>query len=75
MKTLYGLQDFEVQYWDTSTNQWATVPNGQLTNNNLVMNVFIFNEVTTPKIRVHVTNARAHFSRIVEVEAYGCSTP
>jgi hypothetical protein len=75
MTTVHGLKDFEVQYWDTSTNQWATVPNGQVTNNNLVLNVFIFNEVTTPKIRVHVTNANAHFSRIVEVEAYGCSSP
>jgi hypothetical protein len=29
--------------------------------------------VTTDKIRVHVLNAREHFSRVVEVEAFGCS--
>jgi hypothetical protein len=68
---VYGIQDFDVQYWDGSN--WVTVPNGHITNNSLAMNVLVFNEVTTTKIRVFVTNARTHFSRITEVEAFGCS--
>jgi PKD repeat protein len=67
--TVYGLLDFDVQYWDG--NQWVTVPNGSVTGNDHVMRVFTFPAVTTTKIRIVVNNARAHFSRIVEVEAYG----
>jgi hypothetical protein len=43
-----------------------------VTNNGFVMNSFAFPPVTTSKIRILVHNARAHFSRIVEVEATGC---
>ena len=67
---LYGLLDFQVQYWDGAN--WATVPGGSITNNNLVMNTILFEDITTTKIRVFVTNAREHFSRITEVEAIGC---
>jgi hypothetical protein len=67
--TYYGLLDFEVQTWDGSN--WVTVPNGNVTNNDKVMRVFTFPAVTTGKIRVLVHNARTHFSRIVELEAYG----
>ena len=67
---LYGILDFDVQYWDG--NAWVTVPGGHVTGNDRVMRVFSFSEVTTTMIRVVVTNAREHFSRIVEVEAIGC---
>jgi hypothetical protein len=69
----YGLLDFEVQYWDG--NAWVTVPNGSITNNDRVMRIFSFPEITTTKIRVWVTDARVHYSRITEVEAFGCSSP
>ena len=67
---LYGIQDFDVQYFD-GTN-WVTVQNGSITGNDRAANVFMFPDVTTTKIRVVVNAARAHFSRIVEVEAFGC---
>ena len=67
---MYGIQDFEVQYWDGS--QWVTVPNGAVTGNDKAMRVFTFPEITTTKIRVFVTNARNNFSRLTEIEAIGC---
>jgi hypothetical protein len=36
-----------------------------------VIRAFTFPAVTTTKIRILVNNARAHFSRIVELEAFG----
>ncbi|MCA1593762.1 MAG: PKD domain-containing protein [Acidobacteria bacterium] len=68
---LYGLLDYDVQYWDGAS--WVTIQS--ITGNNKVLRVIPFAEVTTTKIRVVVNNARAHFSRIVEVEAIGCPTP
>lgn len=70
--SLYGLLNFDVQYWDGS--QWITVPQGSVTGNDRVMRIFRFEEVTTTKIRVAVNSGRVHFSRIVELEAFGCST-
>jgi subtilisin family serine protease len=72
MATLYGLLDFDVQYWDGSA--WVTVPGGQVRGNSLVLRSVSFPELTTTKIRIHILNARQHFSRIVEVEAFGCSS-
>lgn len=69
--TVYGIQDFDVQYWDGS--QWITVPGGSVIGNDRVMRVFTFSPVTTTKIRVVVNTVRVHFSRIVELEAYGAS--
>jgi hypothetical protein len=66
---LYGLLDFDVQTWNGT--QWVTIPGGSVTGNDKVMRIFTFPAVTTTKIRVVVNNARAHFSRIVELEAYG----
>ena len=66
-----GLLDFDVQTWDGS--QWVTIPGGSVTDNDRVMRVFTFPDVTTTNIRIYVTNARNHFSRIVEVEAFGCT--
>jgi hypothetical protein len=70
---LYGIKDFEVQTWDGVN--WVTVPGGSVTGNDRVMRVFTFPEVTTTKVRVYVTGGRSDFSRIVEVEALGCSAP
>ena len=35
--------------------------------------ILIPSGITTDRIRMHVTKGRAHYSRIVEVEAFGCS--
>jgi hypothetical protein len=66
---LYGLRNFEVQYWTGSA--WAPVPGGTVTNNNLVWRKFTFAPLATSKIRVFVTaTADSVWSRINEVEAY-----
>jgi hypothetical protein len=67
--TLYGLIDYDVQYFDGSN--WVTIPGGSIRSNDKVMRDVTFPEVTTSKIRINVLAARAHFSRIVEVEAMG----
>jgi hypothetical protein len=66
--TLYGLQDFQVQYWDGAA--WTTVPNGSISGNNLVWRTITFPVVTTSKIRIWVTAALNTWTRIAEVEAY-----
>ncbi len=68
---LYGIRDFDVQYWDGL--QWVTVPGGNVLGNDKAMRVFLFSDVTTTKIRVLVNMGRVHFSRITEVEAFGCT--
>jgi extracellular elastinolytic metalloproteinase len=68
---LYGLIDFDVQTWDGSA--WVTVPGGEIRGNTLVLRPLFFTPVTTTKIRINVLNARSHYSRVVEVEAFGCS--
>jgi hypothetical protein len=67
---VYGILDFEVQYWDGAN--WVTVPDGSVTGNDKAMRVFGFPDITTTKIRVLVSNSRNNFSRITEVEAFGC---
>jgi hypothetical protein len=72
--TLYGLRDFEVQYWTGSA--WAAVPGGTVTNNNLVWRKFTFAALSTSKIRVSVSaTADGVWTRIVEVEAYASLFP
>ena len=66
--SLYGITNFDVQYWNGSA--WATVPNGNVTNNNKVWKKIAFSAITTSKIRVVVNNALASYSRIVELEAW-----
>jgi hypothetical protein len=67
--TLYGLTNFEVQYWTGSA--WADIPGGMVTNNNLVWRQFIFAPLSTTKIRVFITGTKdGVWSRIAEVEAY-----
>ena len=69
MATLYGITDFDVQYWDGSN--WVTVPGGAIRGNNLVMRTVTFPPVLTTKVRVFVLGGREHFSRVVELEALG----
>ncbi len=67
--TLYGLRNFEVQYWTGTV--WAPIPGGTVTNNNLVWRQFTFAALSTSKIRVLVTGtADGVWSRITEIEAY-----
>jgi hypothetical protein len=51
----YGVQDFEVQYWNGLA--WVDVPGGAITNNNLVWRKLTFAAVSTTKIRVWVTRS------------------
>jgi peptidyl-Asp metalloendopeptidase len=67
--TLYGLRDFEVQYWTGSA--WLPVPGGTVAGNALVWRQFTFSPITTSRIRVYVTNAQSAYSRITEIEAWG----
>jgi hypothetical protein len=66
--SVYGITNFVVEYWNGSG--WATVPNGNITNNNKVVTKISFSAITTTKIRIVVNNAQATYSRIVEVEAW-----
>src|SRR6185436_11614440 len=70
--TLWGVTDFEVQYWTGST--WADVPGGNATGNNHVWRQFTFATITTAKIRVLINNALASYSRVTEIEAYNAGT-
>jgi YD repeat-containing protein len=67
--TLYGLPDFQVQYWSGSA--WITVPGGSVSGNNLIWRQFTFSPITTNKIRVVGNNALYGHCRITELEAYG----
>jgi hypothetical protein len=60
-----------VEFWDGSG--WRAVPGGQVRANDLTLRTLVFPEVTTDRIRVLVRGAREHFSRIVELEALGCT--
>jgi hypothetical protein len=66
--TLYGVTDFEVQYWTGST--WTDIPGGDVTGNNHVWRQFTFANITTAKIRVLINNSLATYSRVTEIEAY-----
>ena len=67
--TQYGIDTFEVQYWNGSA--WATVPGGNVTGSNKVWRKFVFSPITTGSIRVLVRSTADGFSRIWEVEAWG----
>jgi hypothetical protein len=66
---LYGLTDFQVQYWDGSA--WQVVPGGVVSGNNKVWRQIQFAPVTASKVRVLCTAGLANAARIVEVEAWG----
>jgi hypothetical protein len=74
--TAYGLTSFEVQIPD-GVGGWTTVSGGNITGNNLVKRKVIFGSpVSTDQIRIKVNaSADGAYSRIVEVEAYSCTTP
>ena len=66
--TLYGITDYNVQYWNGAN--WATVTGGNVTGNNKVWKKITFAPITTTQIRVTVNNGQAGYSRIVELEAW-----
>ena len=70
--TLWGLRNFEVQYWDGSV--WLPLPGGIVTNNNLVWRQTLFVPISTSKIRVFITAALNGSSRVMEVEAWGINS-
>ena len=68
--SIYGIQDFEVQTWNGTA--WVTVPGGTITGNTKAMRVITLGApITTTGVRIVVNMGRAHYSRIVELEAYG----
>jgi RHS repeat-associated protein len=69
--SLYGLLNFDVQYWNGSS--WVTVPGGNVTGNNKVWRKFTFSPITTSKIRVNITAVPDAWSRVVEIQAFGTS--
>jgi RHS repeat-associated protein len=70
--SLYGLLNFEVQYWNGSS--WATIPGGSVSNNNKVWRKFIFSPLTTSKIRLWITSVPDSWSRLVELQAWEAGT-
>jgi PKD repeat protein len=71
--TLYGITDFDVQYWDGTS--WVTVPGGTVNANSNVWRKFEFPTLYTNKIRVNVRDAKAGHSRITEIEAFHANVP
>jgi hypothetical protein len=69
--TLFGLRGFEMQYWDGAA--WAAVPDGVVTNNQLVWRKALFAPIVTSKIRIFITAAQNGYARVMEVEAWGVS--
>ncbi len=67
---LYGILDFDVQYWNGTA--WVTVPGGEVRGNTNALTTVSFANISTSKIRINVLNGRVYYSRIVEVEAIGC---
>jgi hypothetical protein len=72
----YGITDYDVQYCGVGDcnadidDNWVTVTNGSVTNNNYVWKQFIFSPVTTHKIRIKINKANGGHSRLVELEAW-----
>lgn len=66
--TIFGIQDFDVEFWTSSA--WQLIPGGSVLNNNKVWRKVSFAPVTTTKIRVVVKRALAGQSVIMEVEAW-----
>jgi len=65
---LYGLKDFEIQYWTGSA--WSTISGGNVTGNNHVWTEFTFTAIATTKIRVLIHQSQDPYSRVVELEAW-----
>lgn len=71
--SLYGITDFDVQYWDGNT--FVNVPGGQVNGNNKVWRQFTFPTITTSRIQVVVRNGLAGQSRITEIQAFHANKP
>jgi len=71
--TLFGLQAFEVQYWNGSS--WLLVPGGSVTGNNKVWRQFTFAAISTSKIRVLANASPDAYSRLTEVEVWSNASP
>lgn len=70
--SVYGIQDFEVQAFNSSTGQFETVAGGMITGNTKALRAITLGApVTTTAVRIKVNMGRVFFSRIVELEAYG----
>jgi hypothetical protein len=65
--TLYGLQDFLVQYWNGTG--WATLET--FVSNNKVWATSSFPITWMSKIRIYMTKSPDSYGRLVEVEAIG----
>lgn len=70
--SLYGITNFDVQYWNGSS--WSNVTGGTITGNNKVWRKVIFAPITTSKIRVSVNASVDGWTRITEVEAWTSNT-
>ena len=70
--SLYGLQGFEVQYWDGAN--WLTISGGSVSSNNKVWKQF-FTPIATSRIRVLANASSDGFSRLTEVEAWSNPAP
>ena len=66
--SLYGLKDFEIQYWTGSA--WSTVSGGNVAGNNNVWTEFTFTAVATTKVRVLIHASQDGYSRVAELEAW-----
>jgi PKD repeat protein len=71
--TLYGITDFDVQYWDGAA--WLIVPGGTVNANTNVWRKFTFPTLYTSKIRVNVRGSKDGYSRITEIEAFHANLP
>jgi hypothetical protein len=67
--SLYGIVDFDVNYWNSTTNQWVLI--SQVRGNNKVWRQLRFPPVTTSRIQIVVRGSLQSFSRITEIEAWG----
>jgi hypothetical protein len=70
----YGILDFEVQTCNGET--CTTVPvTGTVTGNDKAMRIIALGTpINATGVRIKVNSGRVYFSRIVEVEAFGCAT-
>ena len=70
--TLYGLRDFQVQYW--TGGRWATVPGATITGNNLVWRAVTSAGDHAEDSRLIPPDRRWLLSRVTELEAYTAGT-
>jgi hypothetical protein len=70
--SLYGLVNFEVQYWNGSS--WLAIPGGSVSGNNKVWRQFTFAAISTNRIRVFANTSPDSYARVTEVEAWTNTT-